>query len=279
MNPPAPNANPAQMIMAMEDKNLWSTSAGQLTLASGNQREGAFDMVVNASGYVRLDSVPFPTWFLPKVGTQMALDVFVPPSGQPQSFWLGGVQLYVTSGSANVWNAYVGQVELTPGGTGWRTASFSLSPALQTLFKEQHADMRFGIAVNTPAGAPPVQLDALRFTGTLSPGPVGPMPGTVKESFERGGVWQSFDGSVTKTVNSAAVGGYNGAMSMRIDVNGSGAGSLWTTPSESPLPGSTITYRVFVPFSRPSLPSSPSSWTTRGYGLEAGIRACRKARG
>lgn len=198
------------------------------------------------------------------IGTKLDLDVFVPPSGQPNQYWLGAVQLYASVPSAGLYNSYISQVELTPVGTGWRVASFPLSGAIQEALAQQHTDVSFGVAVNTPQGAPPALLDNLRFGGTLSVGPAAPPLGEVNYSFERGGVWEGRDGSVVRADNSADVGGFNSAMSLRLDIDGGGDGRVWTEPSTSPPAGATVTFRVYVPSGAPVVAITPyvmdSNW-------------------
>lgn len=263
---PPTQASPAEKMMSMEapSDNLWLSDSGTLSYVSGNQTEGQFALSVNASGYVRLDSFPFPSWTLPFIGTTLDLDVFVPPSGQPNQYWLGAVQLYVTIPSAGLYNAYISQVELTPQGTGWRAAAFPLPGAVHAALAAQHNDVSFGIAVNTPSGAPPVLLDNLRFGGTLSMGASAPPMGDVKFNFERGGVWSGRDGDVVFADNSADVGGFNSAMSLRVDLDGFSEGRVWTVPLASPPAGATVTFRVYVPSDAPLVSLTPymmdSNW-------------------
>lgn len=249
--PAPPDMSPSQKMMSFEGpaQQLWSTQLGTLSDVTNNVREGNAAMSVNASGYVRIDSLTFSSWELPVIGSRLDLDVYVPPSGQPNKYWLGSVQLFMTIPSAQIINSFVGQVELTPSGTGWRTTSFQLPAQLRTALLQQHADVRFGIAVNTPPGAPPVLLDALRFDGALSM-PSEPPPLTTQYNFERGGTWQGREGAVVSTINSGDT-AFLGSTSLRVDLNGASTGRVWTAPDSSPAPGTTISYRVFIPSGTP----------------------------
>lgn len=251
MAPPPPESNPAQKMMSFDGpaEQFWSAQVGTLSTVTDTVTEGAAAMAVNASGYVRLDSSSFNTWELPVVGTQLDMDVYVPPAGQPQPYWLGAVQLYVTVASAQINNYFVGHVELTPGGTGWRNVSFTLPSQVTTALAQQHADVRFGIAVNTPNGAPAVRLDNLHFAGTLSLPPAPPAL-QVQYNFERGGAWTGLDGAVDGTSNTGAV-AFLGFSSMQIDLDGASDGRVWTEPSTSPSPGATVLYRVYIPSGAP----------------------------
>jgi len=181
----------------------------------------------------------------------------VPPAGQPNRFWLGAVQLYVNIPGASMINRFIAQIELTPGGTGWRTATFNLPSAVREELLRAHGDVRFGIAVNTPNGAPPVLLDDMRFAGTLSGGPNPPDMHGVRHDFERAVAWEGRDGIVTGTIPSSAVGGFNSSMALRINIAGGSEGRAWTAPSESPPPGSTLSYRVYIPSGVPLRAVSP----------------------
>ena len=249
--PAPPDQSPSQKMMSFEGPapQLWFTQLGTVSDVTNNVREGDAAMKVNASGYVRLDSLTFNTWELALLGSRLDLDVFVPPQGQPNKYWLGSVQLFMTIPSAQIVNSFVGQVEFTPRGTGWRTVSFQLPVQLRNALQQQHADVRFGIAVNTPQGAPPVILDALRFNGTISMPPTPPPLGT-KYDFERGGDWNGYDGAVVATSTSGDQ-AYLGFGSLKVDLNGASAGRVWTELQNPPAPGTTISYRVFIPTGTP----------------------------
>lgn len=249
--PPLPELSTPQRMMSFEGpaEQFWLTQTGTLSRVTSNVREGLSAMSVNASGYVRLDSASFSSWQLPVIGTRLDLDVFVPPSGQPNPSWLGSVQLFATIPSAQIVNSYVGQIELTPNGTGWRTGSFTLPAQLRTALAQQHADVRFGIAINTPQGAPPLLLDHLRFEGTLSMPPAEP-PLTTQYNFERGGAWEGIEGAVVATGNAGNL-GFLGSSSLKVSLNGSSSGRVWTKPATSPPPGATISFRVYIPSGTP----------------------------
>ena len=153
---------------------------------------------------------------------------------------------------------YLGQAELTPGGTGWRTVSFESQ--LMALFSTELEDASFGIAINTEPGAPPVLLDNLRFSGSL---PV-PAPTSIFD-FEGGtsGVDQS-SGSVSSVAISSAQ-AFDGVQSLAVNLNGSAAGQVWAIPTASPGPGTTVSVSVFIPPGAPVMAVSPyvmdQNWT------------------
>ncbi len=237
---------------------MWTPTQGTLSENTSEMTEGSGSMSVNASGYTRIDSIPFSTSEWSDANDQLLLDVYVPPQGQPNPYYLGAVQMFLSVPSANIHNQYLGEVELTPGGTGWQTVTFQSD--LMNVFSAELEDASFGIAVNTEPGAPPVSLDNLRFSGSS---PV-PAPTSVYD-FESGtaGFDQS-DGIVTSVATSSAQ-AFDGSQCLAVNLNGSTDGRVWTVPGASPTPGSTVSVRVFIPNGAPVLSVSPylmdQNWT------------------
>jgi hypothetical protein len=248
--PAPPEENPPQMMMSFDGPadEFWSADIGTLSDVTAIRTEGTASMAVNAGNYVRLDGLPFQTWSLPLLGTRVDLDVYVPP-GQPQPYWFGAVQLFITIPSAQIINSFIGHVELTPGGTGWRTASFTLPTQVRTALSQQHSNVRFGVAVNRPGNAPPILLDNMRFAGTPSLPPSQPSL-TVQYDFERGGQWNGRDGIVVGAVTSAQQ-AFLGSSSLQVNLSGNGAGRVWTAPAQSPAAGTEVRYRVYIPAGTP----------------------------
>ena len=93
----------------------------------------------------------------------LALDVFV-PSGQPNPSWFGAVQMFASCPSAQLNNAYIGQVELTGRPVGsFSTLTYSPGQNVLTALGQQHTDCSFTIAVTVNATPTPLVLDNLRF--------------------------------------------------------------------------------------------------------------------
>jgi len=85
---------------------------------------------------------------------------------QPNPWWAGAVQAYLHAPSAGLSNAYLGQVELTPLPRGsYVSVSVPVAPWIANIVRSPIAgDVRLRLAVNTPATAPAVLIDHLRFT-------------------------------------------------------------------------------------------------------------------
>lgn len=235
----------------------WSQPQGTGTLSdvTAPLTEGGAAMQVDTNGYAMILSNSIKSWGFTQVGTKMEVDVYVPPTGQPNPYWLGAVQLFVTVPSAYMVNAYAGQVELTPGGTGWRTAEFTLSQEVLNALRAPHPDVRFGIAVNTPQGAPPLVLDDFKFTGDLED------PATIptifhQYNFENGFFWSGIDGGIASVGSSGDV-AYQGDTSLRVDLDTASDARVWTVPTASLAPGDTVTFEVFIPAGAPVVGIQP----------------------
>lgn len=78
----------------------------------------------------------------------------------------------------------------------------------------------------------------------------------LQHDFERGGTWLGRDGIVVGAANSAEQ-WYLGASSLRVNINGSTSGRVWTTPLTSPPLGATVSYHVYIRGGAPVLAVQP----------------------
>ena len=151
-----------QMLFGFEDPEPWKSSQANLSLSEGRHTQGCFGLAVAGSGYMVVTGATFAS---PVAGAtnKLGLDVFI-PTGQPNPYWLGAVQLYASCPSGNLNNAYVGQVELTGKPVGaFSTLVYSISPYIGQVLAQPHTDCFFSIAVNVNPTPTPVVLDNLRF--------------------------------------------------------------------------------------------------------------------
>jgi lysophospholipase L1-like esterase len=140
-----------EAILGFEDPTAWSVTQGTMPppTPSSEHTEGAFSLAVNPSGYGVLKSAPLAV--LSGVTGAISYDLFV-PSAQANPYWFGATQLYVNCPSRGVFNAFVGQTELTGLETNrFHTMAFSISNR-GTLAALDHgcADLWFSIALNVP---------------------------------------------------------------------------------------------------------------------------------
>jgi hypothetical protein len=86
------------------------------------------------------------------------------PTSAPNPFWIGAAQLYITSASANVFNQYLGQMELTnqPLQTFIRP-TFTIPAVAAPALAGDHNDVQLTIVVNVNAGTQGWLLNDLRI--------------------------------------------------------------------------------------------------------------------
>ena len=99
------------------------------------------------------------------LNTAASVDLFI-PSNQPNPSWLGALQMYLTCPSANVFNQYIGQVELTGKPTNhFSTLRFPLpGQTVSTLTQSPANQCYFSLGLNVNQTGQTWILDNLRFT-------------------------------------------------------------------------------------------------------------------
>jgi hypothetical protein len=152
-----------QRLFGFEEVQSWSSSQAQLSLVTAPVREGCGALGVRGQGYMPVASDPFSTRGL-ATAAALSVDLFI-PNGQPNPSWLGALQMYLSCPSANVFNQYIGQAELTGKPQNvYSTLRFPLpSATLQTLAQPLD-DCSFTFALNVNATGNTWILDRLRFT-------------------------------------------------------------------------------------------------------------------
>jgi hypothetical protein len=155
------NETQVQQVLGFETTTDWSSSQVPLALTS-THTQGCFGLQVGGGGYRTLNSVPFATP-LPGTTQTLALDVFMPPN-PPNPSWLGAVQMYLTCPSANFFNQYIGEDELTGLPLNqFSTLSYPIPGPIASMLQGSHPDCFFSIAVNANQTPTPPVLDNLRF--------------------------------------------------------------------------------------------------------------------
>jgi hypothetical protein len=151
-----------QQLLGFETTADWTSPHVSLALTSSLHTQGCFGLEVGGCGYRTLNSAPFATP-LPGTTQTVALDIYVPPN-PPDPQWLGAVQMYLTCPSANFFNQYIGQDELTGLPLGkFSTLKFPIPAPIESVLKGSHPDCFFSIAVNSKETPTPPVLDNLRF--------------------------------------------------------------------------------------------------------------------
>jgi len=156
-------------VMDFDTLGKWSfTSNGTVVGLNSNHTQGTSSLEVKPHGYAPLVSTNQTD--LGEVGTLALLDILL-PTQQPNQFWYGAVQLYVSVPSLSIFNAYLGQVELTGLPLNkWQTIAFQLTPQLAAQLSGTYSDLTFTIALNVPDNqTASYLLDNLRFVSDVVP--------------------------------------------------------------------------------------------------------------
>jgi len=161
------NYSPIAMDPPLSSLPTWTLDGHAVAFDMTEFTEGTAALVVSGGGYRVIESPYFSTAELSQVGTTLELDVSL-ADPQPNPYWLGSIDAFVSASSVDVTNAYLGHVELTGLEIGrWNTVSLVLDEATQSLLSGEAGDVQIALAVNTPTNAPNILLDGLRFGGDL----------------------------------------------------------------------------------------------------------------
>jgi hypothetical protein len=140
----------------------WSASSG--TVSSSNvHSQGNLALGLRNFSYSELVSAPLAT--LSGVSAELAIDVR-PPISPP---W-GELQVFVSSPTLNLTNAWVGIVSLIglPANT-FSELRIAVPPAIEQALKGSYSDLRFKVVLNVPHATSDWLLDDLHFTGESAP--------------------------------------------------------------------------------------------------------------
>jgi hypothetical protein len=157
-------------ILGLEEPTDWSITGGTIVGSSfTNSTQGNASLVVQPAGYATLTSLPMTS--IGPVNPKITLDIRL-PAQQPNPNWFGAVQLFATLPSANIYNAFIGQVELTGLAVEtFHTLEFTPNESLRnTLNGTTYSDLRFSIALNAPTpGAGVYYIDNIQVGPVTNP--------------------------------------------------------------------------------------------------------------
>ena len=138
-----------EAVLGFEDAEAWSVTQGNLAVTtSQTTTEGASSLSLNPSGFGVITSRPFAV--RSALTGSVSFDLFV-PSDQANPYWFGATQLYLNCPSRKVYNAFIGQAELTPLETDvFHLIPFSIPEWLRPGLARGCADLSFSIALNVP---------------------------------------------------------------------------------------------------------------------------------
>jgi hypothetical protein len=151
-----------EQVLGFEAIDAWQGSG--IVGPSSAHSEGATSLAVRPFAFSVYRSAAFALGGMPRT---IQLDLQM-PAALPGRFWLGAVQLYIDCTAANVYSAYVGQVELNGRPRGqFSTLEFAVPPHVQAALSSGCSAAQLSIAINV-LGAPGIYLlDNLRIVTDL----------------------------------------------------------------------------------------------------------------
>ena len=160
-----PSQTPEEIAHGFESADSWSPIAGWSSMSTNTDEttQGSASLEVNGNGFVQYESVQLDTTAISGESNTMLMDLYI-GSNQPNPWWVGQIQLYAHCPSANIYNQWLSQVELT-----WlprdqfTTLNFYVPQNVVNALQGDHDDFTWRIALNTNAGSGPYYLDNMRF--------------------------------------------------------------------------------------------------------------------
>jgi hypothetical protein len=157
------NLSSRDRLFGFEDVQSWTSSQAALSLVTTPLTQGCGALGITGQGYMPITGASFPTSGL-SVTPAMSVDLFV-PSSQPNPFWTGALQAYLSCPSGGVSNQYIGQVELTSKPeNAFSTLRFPLPSGVSNTLNRGLSDCFFSFALNVNPTNRTWILDNLRFT-------------------------------------------------------------------------------------------------------------------
>jgi hypothetical protein len=154
--------NGLQRLFGFEDASSWTSSQAILSAVTSPVTQGCAALGVNGQGYMTIAGASFATAGL-ALAPALNVDLFI-PSNQPNHSWLGALQMYLTCPSGNVFNAYIGQAELTGKPlNAYSTLRYPLPTAVTATLQQPLSDCSFSFALNVNQTGQNWILDNLRF--------------------------------------------------------------------------------------------------------------------
>jgi hypothetical protein len=118
---------------------------------------------VSGQGYIPITGGAFTTSAV-TTNAAASVDLFI-PGNQPNPSYLGALQMYLSCPSGNVFNQYIGQVELTGKPQNqYSTLRFPLPAATLSTLAQPLKDCSFSFALNVNPTGQRWIMDNLRFT-------------------------------------------------------------------------------------------------------------------
>jgi len=154
---------PVERVFGFEDRANWTSANASLALVRTPTTQGCGALGVSGQGYMSINGSSFATPGL-VLKPALSVDLFV-PSSQPNPFWLGALQIFLSCPSGGVFNQYVGQVEVSGlAQNAFSSLRFPLPAQTTNTLKRALSDCAFSFALNVNQTNRTWELDNLRFT-------------------------------------------------------------------------------------------------------------------
>jgi hypothetical protein len=151
-----------QRLFGFEDVQRWTSSQAALSLVTSPLTQGCGALGVSGQGYITIAGGTFTTSGL-VTNAAADVDLFI-PGNQPNPSYLGALQMYLSCPSGNVFNQYIGQVELTGKPQNqYSTLRFPLPAATLSTLARPLYDCAFSFGLNVNPTGHAWILDNLRF--------------------------------------------------------------------------------------------------------------------
>ena len=148
-------------VFGFEDATLWSSSAA-LARDTSQVTQGSAALKVTGGNYNEITSRTFRTDGL-GAPISMKVDVFV-PQFQPNPYWFGDINAFVSCPSAGVNNAFLANRALTGlPRNNYSTLTFPVPANVGAALGSKRNDCTVKLALNVPGNAAPHRFDNLRF--------------------------------------------------------------------------------------------------------------------
>jgi hypothetical protein len=156
-------ATPTEVLFGFDSAAGWSSSQAAVAEVSAPTTQGCGALAVSGQGYMLITGDVFSTARITRAAA-LSVDLFI-PDHQPNPFWLGNLQGFLTCPSGNVFNQYIGQVELTGKPQNrYSTLRFPLPAAVFATLGRPLDDCSLSFGLNVNATGKNWLFDNLRFT-------------------------------------------------------------------------------------------------------------------
>jgi hypothetical protein len=152
---------------SLTDLSHWNIISNGTILSPSMAPDGCGVLSVSANTWTTITSPALSSTDIRAVaGSKVNTLSFAlePPPSPPNPYWTGNVQVYLSSPSANVYNAYLGQVILTgQAASSFTRETFTVPSYALTALTGNHSDVTLTIALNVSQHTSPWLLTDLRF--------------------------------------------------------------------------------------------------------------------